>query len=220
MFPASWMTRPRPVNISGSAPKGDWTGWINPMVCFRTWPPNDGLPDDGIYDAGRRAGNIQSSTNKRLWMAMQPHKRAGTGWSFRTFTKADGLQDDELTGASASLPNGKLAFGGVNGINIFGPADVLTTGFEPKVLSRTLVNNQVLSPGDGTGVLQKRSNFHRISGWLHLQDILTLEFSSLDPTAPAQNKYRYQMTGVDKDWVESGTRRSATYLHPRRALCI
>ncbi|MFZ1369172.1 MAG: ATP-binding protein, partial [Ferruginibacter sp.] len=47
----------------------------------------------------------------------------------------------------------------------------------------------------------------------HLQDILTLEFSSLDLTAPGQNKYRYQLVGVDEDWVESGTRRTATYLH-------
>ncbi|HMR83342.1 MAG TPA: hybrid sensor histidine kinase/response regulator transcription factor, partial [Niabella sp.] len=45
------------------------------------------------------------------------------------------------------------------------------------------------------------------------QDVLTLEFSSLDFTAPQQNKYRYRLAGIDKDWIESGTRRTATYLH-------
>ncbi len=176
---------------------------------------NDGLPDDVVYTMlADGAGNIWGSTNKGLF-CMQPPQKGRTGWSFRTFTKADGLQDDEFnTGASASLPNGKLAFGGVNGINIFKPADVLTTGFEPKVfITDILVNNQALSPGDGTGVLQKTIELSSDIRLTHLQDILTLEFSSLDLTAPAQNKYRYQMTGVDKDWVESGTRRSATYLH-------
>lgn len=43
--------------------------------------------------------------------------------------------------------------------------------------------------------------------------MLTLEFSSLDFTAPGQNKYRYQLVGIDKEWVESGTRRTVTYLH-------
>ena len=46
-----------------------------------------------------------------------------------------------------------------------------------------------------------------------MQDVLTFEFSSLDFTAPLQNKYRYQLIGIDKEWVESGTRRTATYLH-------
>lgn len=32
-------------------------------------------------------------------------------------------------------------------------------------------------------------------------------------TASGQNKYRYQLGGIDKEWVESGTRRTATYLH-------
>ena len=30
---------------------------------------------------------------------------------------------------------------------------------------------------------------------------------------PGQNKYRYQLVGIDNDWVESDNRRSATYLH-------
>ena len=47
----------------------------------------------------------------------------------------------------------------------------------------------------------------------HLQDILTLEFSSLDFTNSEQNKYRYKLESADKDWIESGTRRTATYLH-------
>lgn len=68
-------------------------------------------------------------------------------------------------------------------------------------------------PNDNTGVLQSAIEQTQSITLNHLQDILTLEFSSLDFTAPDQNKYRYQLVGIDDDWVESGTRRSATYLH-------
>ena len=47
----------------------------------------------------------------------------------------------------------------------------------------------------------------------YLQDVVTLEFSALDFTAPQQNKYHYKLVGIDKEWVESGTRRAATYVH-------
>jgi signal transduction histidine kinase len=68
-------------------------------------------------------------------------------------------------------------------------------------------------PGDATGVLQKTIEQSGYITLTYQQDIVTLEFAALDFTAPGQNKYRYQLVGIDKEWVESGTRRSATYLH-------
>jgi len=71
----------------------------------------------------------------------------------------------------------------------------------------------MLTPGDKTGVLKKTIEQTHSITLDYLQDVVTLEFSSLDFTAPQQNKYRYQLAGIDKEWVESGTRRTATYLH-------
>jgi hypothetical protein len=34
-----------------------------------------------------------------------------------------------MTGAFAKLPDGHLAFGGVNGVNVFDPAEVLVRGY-------------------------------------------------------------------------------------------
>ena len=164
------------------------------------------LPDD--------AGNIWGSTNKGIF-CLSTTKNNSNNWVFHNFTKANGLQDDEFnTGAYAKLPNGNLAFGGVNGLNIFDPKEILVPGFMPNVfITDILINNQSIAPGDNTDVLQNTIEQSKKITLTHLQDILTLEFSSLDLTASAQNKYRYQLVGVDKDWVESGTRRTATYLH-------
>jgi len=174
----------------------------------------DGLPNDVVYGILKDdAGNIWGSTNKGIFCLtlFTDNKKFG----FRNFTKADGLQDDEFnTGAYAKLANGQLAFGGVNGINIFDPKEILVPGFTPPVyITDLLVNNQSVLPGDKTRILRHTIEQSASITLSNLEDILTLEFSSLDFTAPGQNKYRYQMVGVDKDWLESGTRRSATYLH-------
>jgi len=175
----------------------------------------DGLPDDVVYGiVADAAGNFWGSTNKGIF-CMLAGKAGSSSWVFRNFTKADGLQGDEFnTGAYKKLPNGNLVFGGVNGLNIFNPKDVLAPGFEPNVfITNILINNQPVTVGDKTGVLINTVEQSREITLSYLQDIFTLEFSSLDFTAPNQNKYRYQLVGIDKDWVESGTRRSATYLH-------
>ncbi len=176
----------------------------------------DGLPDDVVYGIlTDEAGNIWGSTNKGIFCMTPIANKNSISYSFRNFTKTAGLQDDEFnTGAFAKLPNGNLAFGGVNGLNIFDPAIVLQGGFTPNVfITNILVGNKVVLPNDNTGVLQQSIEQSKSITLNHLQDILTLEFSSLDFTASAQNKYRYQLVGIDKDWVESGIRRTATYLH-------
>ena len=176
----------------------------------------DGLPDDVVYGIlTDDAGNIWGSTNKGIFCMTATPSLNTVSFSFRNFTKTAGLQDDEFnSGAFAKLPNGNLAFGGVNGLNVFNPAAVLKSGFTPNVfITNILVGNKVVLPNDNTGVLQQTIEQTPSITLNHLQDILTLEFSSLDFTAPNQNKYRYQLVGIDKDWVESGTRRTATYLH-------
>ncbi len=175
----------------------------------------DGLPNDVVYGIlADGADHIWGSTNRGIFCLLR-NKNNKNAWSFRNFSKADGLQDDEFnTGAYAKLPDGRLAFGGVNGLNVFNPKEILTPGFIPNVfITNILVNNQPVTPGDKTEVLQNTIEQTRNITLTHLQDILTLEFSSLDFTTPDQNKYRYKLEGADKDWIESGSRRTATYLH-------
>ncbi len=176
----------------------------------------EGLPDDVVYGIlPDEAGNIWGSTNRGIFCMSDYKNKDSSRWLFRNFTKAYGLQDDEFnTGAYAKLSNGNLAFGGVNGVNIFDPKDILAAGFTPNVfITNIMVNNSLVTAGDKTGVLKSNIEETQHITLNHLQDILTLEFSSLDFTAPNQNRYRYQLEGADKEWIESGSRRTATYLH-------
>ncbi|MES2774430.1 MAG: ATP-binding protein [Bacteroidota bacterium] len=176
----------------------------------------EGLPDDVVYGIlPDNAGNIWGSTNNGIFCLLAEKSGDSTQWVFRNFTKAYGLQDDEFNTASyAKLSDGKLVFGGVNGVNIFDPKEVLAATFKPGVfITDILINNSPVVAGDKTGVLENNIETTQSITLNHLQDILTLEFASLDFTAPVQNRYRYQLVGIDEKWVESGTRHSATYLH-------
>jgi len=173
----------------------------------------EGLPNDVVYGIlADDKNNIWGSTNRGLFCLQ---KLGDAKWNIRNFTISDGLQDDEFnTNAYAKLPNGNMAFGGVNGINIFNPKEALQTGMLANVfITSLLVNNKEIIIGDETGILKNSIEHSKHITLNYLQDILTLEFSSLDFSVPEQNKYRYQLLGIDKDWIESGTRQSATYLH-------
>ena len=176
----------------------------------------DGLPDNVVYGLlADDAGNIWGSTNKGLFCMLAQKNATDKNFEFRNYTKADGLQDNEFnTNAYKKLPNGHLAFGGVNGLNIFDPKKILAKNFTPNVfITNILVNNLPVLPNDKSGVLKNTIEQTEAISLTYLQDILTLEFAALDFTTASQNKYRYKLEGADKDWVEAATNRNATYLH-------
>lgn len=181
---------------------------------FIHYTTRDGLPNDVVYGLlADGAGNLWGSTNKGLFCMMAGKK--GEAPVFRLFNSRNGLQADEFnTNSLAKLKDGKLIFGGVNGVNIFDPQKVLANNFSPNVfITGIQIGNRSIVPGDGSDVLKETIEKTTAITLTHLQDVVTLEFSSLDFTSPDQNKYRYQLLGIDKEWVEAGNRRTATYLH-------
>jgi signal transduction histidine kinase/DNA-binding response OmpR family regulator/ligand-binding sensor domain-containing protein len=182
---------------------------------FRHITTTEGLCNDVVYGIlPDEMGNIWGSTNNGLFCAIA-NKNSTQTYDIRHFTEAAGLQAAEFnTGAFAKFPNGQLAFGGINGINVFNPKEILIDTFAPNIfITRLSVNNKEIKPNDGSGLLKEAIEFTPTITLNHQQDQLTIEFSSLDFRAPDQNKYRYQLVGIDKEWVESGNRRRANYIH-------
>lgn len=176
---------------------------------------NQGLCDNTVYGIlDDENGNIWGSTNNGLFCILSSTNRDGN-FEIRHFTEAAGLQAAEFnTNAYAKLPNGHLAFGGINGLNIFDPKEILIDTFVPNLfLTKLIVGNQVINPNDESDILSKAIEFTETITLNHQQDVFTLEFSSLDFRAPEQIKYRYQLDGIDNDWIESGNRRNVSYSH-------
>lgn len=176
----------------------------------------DGLCNNVVYGLlTDEQGNLWGSTNSGIFCLLHNNDDVSGKWQFRHFTKAAGLQDDEFnTGAYTKLANGDLAFGGVNGLNIFDPKEVLMDSFSNNIfITNILIGNNVVQPNDQTNILKQSIRYTNSITLKSTQNFFTLEFAALDLRAPEQNKYRYQLEGIDKDWIENGNRRNVTYSH-------
>lgn len=117
---------------------------------------SDGLPNDVIYGIEEDAYNhIWLSTNKGL-SCYNP--KDGT---FRNFTVMDGLQSNQFnTYSHCRTMDGQLFFGGINGITTFRPELLIENPYTPRpVITKLLVFNKEIRPGDETGILK---NTYRI----------------------------------------------------------
>jgi signal transduction histidine kinase/CheY-like chemotaxis protein len=94
-----------------------------------------------------------------------------------------------------------MIFGGIKGLTVFHPDSLRFNEYVPQTRIVGLkVNNQKFDfVGKSSIVLS------------HDQNLLTFDFAALEFTNPAQNQYRYQLVGVDKDWVSLGYKNSIQF---------
>ncbi|WP_080056534.1 hybrid sensor histidine kinase/response regulator transcription factor [Spirosoma aerolatum] len=176
---------------------------------FRHFTEAQGLPNKVVYgiltDEFR---NLWMSTNRGL-AQFNPQT-----FTFRTYSKADGLQDDEFnTGSYFKTAAGELLFGGVNGLTAFRAKDVVRKTLAPPQthLVSLKINNEPITVGGADGILsQSIENTSRID-LAYDQNLITLEFAVMNFANPAHNQYRYRLVGIDDGWVEAGTNRFANY---------
>jgi signal transduction histidine kinase/ligand-binding sensor domain-containing protein len=168
---------------------------------FTTYHETDGLANNVIYGILEDAnGNIWLSTNYGL-SRFTP--RTGT---FRNYTTRDGLQSNEFnTGAFLKGRDGRLYFGGMQGMNVFSPDSLRDNGYVPPVVLTGFkkFNKPVRLDSSITEV-------SRIE--LGADDVFfSIEFAALNFDTPEKNQYRYKLEGFDKNWIDAGTKREATY---------
>ncbi|HEU4717319.1 MAG TPA: two-component regulator propeller domain-containing protein [Bacteroidia bacterium] len=161
----------------------------------------DGLPNDfinGIIPGDN--GELWLSTNRGI-CRFDPVKH-----DVRIFTTEDGLQANEFNqGGAFRSHDGRIWFGGVNGISAFFP-DQITPNTSPAaaiITSLTVLNKKIPLDSDITFTKEIRLSWRDY--------FFSFEFSGLEFTNPERNQYKYMMEGFDDDWVDAGTRRFATY---------
>ncbi|MFN8349704.1 MAG: ATP-binding protein [Spirosomataceae bacterium] len=169
----------------------------------------NGLPDNVVYGIlPDNDGNLWLSTNFGL-SRFNPAKQY-----FRNYTAAeDGLQDNEFNTASfLKLPDGRLLFGGINGISVFHPKDFRPDTSAVSVFFTELkVNNHPVTVRDSTGILQQPIEQIRRLSLKYDQNFLSLAFAALDFKQMGKSSYYYKMEGVDADWVFGGQKTEVSY---------
>ena len=150
------------------------------------------LPDD--------KGNLWISANNGL------HLYHPTTNKIQHFENIDGLQSKQFTiDAAEKSKDGKLYFGGVNGINAFYPDEIqslphvappLIVGL--KKFGKALFFEKPLQ--EMTGIeLNYKDNF------------FTIEFLSINYGNPSSTQYAYKLEGFDQDWIYCSNQRFANY---------
>ncbi|SEI59684.1 Signal transduction histidine kinase [Dyadobacter sp. SG02] len=160
----------------------------------------NGLPNNVVYAAiPDLRGNVWVATNQGLSQVDRNTLRT------RTYTREDGLMADEFNRFHAlALPDGRIFLGGMEGITAFDSKQPNEDTYRPPVyITGISINNAPLDPRLSAGeppvaVMQSLDLAH----W---QNFLTIEFAAMQYNRSDKIRYRYQLEGVDENWIETET---------------
>ena len=198
-----WVGTAAGLNRMETAPDGS--------IRFRRYLRKDGIADDAIASIlPDDAGNLWLSTNSGL-TRLNPQTGA-----VHNYTGADGtIEGAYFDGAALRASDGRLYFGGFNGITAFTPGDVHENSVPPSVVITDLqIFNKSVRPGQGehADVLKMAIEHTRSITLMEQDSVFSLEFAALHYAAPQRNRFAYQLVGFDDDWVVTdSSKRFATY---------
>ena len=181
-------------------------------LSFTQYGKVNDLPNDVIYGILEdEKGFLWLSTNKGL-VQFDPLKESPV----KVFDVKDGLQNNEFNQNSFfKNKKGEMYFGGINGFNIFHSDSIKQNSYKPPVVFTDfkLFNNPV-------PLLEKDKKIFSLSKVIYQTDeleleydhnVISFEFAALNFILPEKNKYAYKMEGFDREWINAGSNRTATY---------
>jgi len=137
--------------------------------------------------------------------------------NYRTFSLSEGIQSKQFYPFSyMKNSSNEMFFGGINGFNMFNPELIKENKTPPTLVFTGLrIFNKTMQVGqefEGKVVLTKPiSETHQINLSYKLK-VVTFDFIAIHYSNPKQNKYRYRLMPLEKDWNYTSAERSdATY---------
>jgi signal transduction histidine kinase/ligand-binding sensor domain-containing protein/AraC-like DNA-binding protein len=205
----------RVFSICETSPGSIWYGTNNGLYHYNEtsgelhrYMSKDGLSNNVVY-------SVLADNKKRIWCStnlgisvLDPENE-----NFVNYTWEDGLQSNEFNqSAYFKSPDGTFYYGGINGINIINPSSVNPNPFIPPVVITALwVNHIEVNPWTHPKIIQQQITEARQVTLRHKEAIFTFEFAALNYIHPGKNQYRYKLEGYDKDWIQKGNVRTASY---------
>lgn len=118
---------------------------------------------------------------------------------FRNFYRSDGLSHDEFNRFSFFKDaESRYYFGGVNGLNVFRPEDMLVSKYIPPVLLTKFVRSN--SQTDTLIVRQANLNPNTPLYISPLDNYFQIHFTIPEFSNPSKNQYKVWLEGYEKDW--------------------
>ena len=164
----------------------------------------NGMPHENVNGLAEDSlGRIWASTDKGIALIDPDTLRA------RGLGLADGVSEGAFwAGTVSQSADGTIFFGGLEGITVIAPGASSAWTYSPPLVVSALrlggrdVPASDVNRGDATVELPTGA-----------RDI-TVEFSSLDYSAPQALRYAYKLDGYDHDWIDADSQhRIASYTH-------
>jgi signal transduction histidine kinase len=169
----------------------------------------DGLYDDMVYqilsDTDDDSGNLWMNCNRGIFRVILKELddfadgRIKSATSF-AYDVADGMLSRESNGASPAgwrTRDGQLWFSTTKG----------AVAIDPRRLNRQPPQLAI----EGVTVARAQVAIDQVVQLRPGQGDLEIQYTALSWNRPQQIRFKYQLVGLDADWVEAGTRRTAYY---------
>ena len=175
---------------------------------FKIYTMDEGLSSNALM-------GILKDKNDNLWISSTRGlmKFNPVTEKIEVYDKSQGIQGSEFKyNSQFLLSDGRMLFGGINGLTIFHPDSIRYSRIVPTVVFTDLkVFDKSAIPGAKHSPIKKHINFSDFIKLNPRQSLFTIEFASLDYNTPVKNRFMYKMEGFDQDWVDAGSRNFATY---------
>jgi ligand-binding sensor domain-containing protein/serine phosphatase RsbU (regulator of sigma subunit) len=168
--------------------------------------------NDPVELSEMRIYGIQEDSEGNLWLSSERglatyHPELET---FIQYGPVDGLQNNEfIQGSSYKHTDGRMFFGGVDGLNIFHPDSIPYNQYMPRLAFTQFVRFRE------QGGMSKPIALDRVSTVIVPRgvEIVTLRFAALEFTAPEKNRFMYKMVrkGQDGLWIHNGEQNYVTF---------
>ncbi|GGI50729.1 hybrid sensor histidine kinase/response regulator [Mucilaginibacter galii] len=186
---------------------------------FYTIDQSLGIHDEVIHTIVEdSAGKIWVSTDNGLFRiyfkdGKFPFTKANT--EVTQYTANDGLASNQfLTNSGTKIKSGELLFGGINGLTIFNPNQLLKNSYRPPVvLTGLAIKNKPVAINTANSPLRQSITQSRRITLSYDQGYISLDFAALNYNNPENNQYAYRMQGLSngEGWHYVGHQHTASY---------
>ena len=178
---------------------------------FTNYTTSCGLFNDGVFQVlDDLKGNFWIGSNRGIYRVSKQELldfAAGKAKSItsESYGKADGLLSIECNGgrqpAGIRTSDGKIWIPTQDGVAVIDPSSLASNPVAPPVIIETAgINRRGVDFTGGVRLRPGDSN-------------LEINYTAPSFVKPEQVRFKYKMEGLDSDWVEAGTRRTAYYAY-------
>jgi signal transduction histidine kinase/ligand-binding sensor domain-containing protein len=181
---------------------------------FTRYRQQDGLYDNGVFQILEdNQGWFWMSCNRGIYRARKQELNDFAAGKIKTITsigygRSDGMSNAECNGgrwpAGVKTRDGKLWFPTMDGVAVIDPATIPTNAQRPPVVIESVrIDNQPALLESWQSAIWIRPG----------QGNFEIEYTALSFINPENLRFKYKLAGLDHDWIDAGTRRTAYFSH-------